>query len=513
MESFARLILIYLNSYFSLVNATCMKRWNLILVIFLLFSGSSFANDFEFTPNLQNAYSELCKLKVQSAKQLLAKEPANNGIRIWLEDFADMIVLFASEDEKEYERLSDNEDKRLDLIKDLDEDSPYNKFVQAEIKLHWALVKMKLGHETKGGFNAISAYKLLEENRKRFPNFTANYKNLGVFHVMIGSVPENYKWVTKLLGLKGGIQQGLKELNIAVNDKIVGKEAKFYQLFIQSNVLTLDDNERQDLSQFVTNNPDNLAISFLGVSILLRNNKSEMAQKVLQNRPSGAAYISMPIFDLYQAEILFNKGNYSPAIQYYQSYLKNFRGNSFLKDVNFKLFLANWLTNNPDKALNHLAKIPNVGKKFSETDIIAQNFYEQFQKTKAFPNKNLVKACYAFEGGHYTEALAFLDDLEEDSFTSQIDKANFNFRKASILQKMNAQTQAIPFFERAMALCAGQNCHFGASSSLQLGYIYQQRNDKPKARLSFERAIAYKKHEYKNSIDNKAQAALTEMGI
>jgi hypothetical protein len=78
---------------------------------------------------------------------------------------------------------------------------------------------------------------------------------------------------------------------------------------------------------------------------------------------------------------------------------------------------------------------------------------------------------------------------------------------------MNAQTQAIPFFERAMALCAGQNCHFGASSSLQLGYIYQQRNDKPKARLSFERAIAYKKHEYKNSIDNKAKAVLTEMGI
>lgn len=490
-----------------------MKKWNIIPIVLLLFSSSSFANDFEFTPNLQNAYSELCKLKVQHAKQLLAKEPINNGIRIWLEDFADMIVLFASEDEKEYERLAENEDKRLDLIEDLDENSPYNKFVQAEIKLHWALVKMKLGHETKGGFDAISAYKLLEENRKKFPNFTANYKNLGVFHVMIGSVPENYRWVTKLLGLKGNIQQGLKELNIAINDKIVGKEAKFYQLFIQSNVLTLNDDERQEITQFVNNNPDNLAISFLATSILMRDNKSEVAQKILQTRASGSGYLAMPIFDLYQAEILFNKGNYPQAIQYYQNYLKNFRGHSFLKDVNFKLFLANWLTNNPEKALNHLAKIPNVGKKLSETDIIAQNFYEQFQKTKIYPNKNLVKANYAFEGGHYNEALEFLENLEEDSFMSQLDKANFNFRKARILQKLNAQNQAIPYFERAMALCAGQNCHFGASSSLQLGYIYQQKNDKLKARMSFEKAIAYKKHEYKNSIDNKAQAALTEMGI
>ena len=215
----SRFVLIYFESDYSLVKAKIMKKWNLILIVLFWFSNNSFANDFEFTPNLQNAYSELCKLKVQHAKQLLAKEPTNNGIRIWLEDFADMIVLFASEDEKEYERLAENEDKRLDLIEDLDENSPYNKFVQAEIKLHWALVKMKLGHETKGGFDAISAYKLLEENRKKFPNFTANYKNLGVFHVMIGSVPENYRWVTKLLGLKGNIQQGLKELNIAINDK------------------------------------------------------------------------------------------------------------------------------------------------------------------------------------------------------------------------------------------------------------------------------------------------------
>jgi len=45
-----------------------------------------------------------------------------------------------------------------------------------------------------------------------------------------------------------------------------------------------------------------------------------------------------------------------------------------------------------------------------------------------------VKANYAFEGGHYAEALEFLDNLDENSFTAQLDKANFNFRKARILQ-------------------------------------------------------------------------------
>jgi hypothetical protein len=34
-----------------------------------------------------------------------------------------------------------------------------------------------------------------------------------------------------------------------------------------------------------------------------------------------------------------------------------------------------------------------------------------------------------------------------------------------------------------------------------------------KAKIYFEKAISYKKHEYKNSVDNKAKAALNEMGF
>lgn len=490
-----------------------MYKKIILLFLFSWFSVNSYGNDFELTPNLQLAYQELMQLKVQHARQLLAQESPKNGIKIWLDDFADMIVLFSSEDENEYEKLSDNEDKRLDLIKDLDEKSPFNRFVQAEIKFHWALVKMKLGHESKGGFNAISAYKLLEENRKQFPNFTPNYKSLGLLHVLIGSVPENYRWITKLLGLRGNIQQGLKEIDLAINDKLVGKEAKFYQLFVQANILTLNDKERQEVLDFVHKNPDNLAISFLGTSISLKDNKGEQALKILQNRPTGAGYLNLPIFDIYQGEITLQKGNYSQAIKSYQNYLRAFHGHSFQKDAYYKLFLAYWLNNNPEQGLAYLNRVPVAGKKLSEADKIAQNFYESFQKTKIYPNKNLLKARFAFEGGHNSEALTLLENLDENAFQSVVEKAEFNYRKGRILQKLNQNNLAIPLFDRSADLCVGQNCHFGASSCLQLGYIFQAKNDKPKARLFFEKALSYKKHEYKNSIDNKAQAALTEMGI
>lgn len=474
---------------------------------------NSYGNDFVLTPNLQLAYQELTQLKVQHARQLLAQESPTNGIKIWLDDFADMIVLFATEDEAAYNRLVDQEDERLDLIEKMDDTSPYNRFIRAEINFHWALVKMKLGHESKGGFNAISAYKLLEENRKKFPTFSLNNKSLGLLHVLIGSVPENYRWITRLLGLKGNIQQGLKELDMAANDKFIGKEAKFYQLFIQSNILTLNDRERQEVLDFVHKNPDNLAVSFLGTSISLKDNKSEQALKIVQSRPTGSAYLNLPIFDLYQGEIALQKGQYAQAIKSYQAYLRVFRGHSFQKDATYKLALSYWLANNSEQALAYLNRINGIGKKLSEADKNAQSFYESFQKTKTFPSKNLLKARFAFDGGYNTEALEALDELTEANFTNPLEKVEFNYRKARIYQKINQPNVAIPLYVHAIELAGNLNTYFAPTSCLQLGYSYLAKNDKARARSYFEKALTYKKHEYKNSIDNKAQAALTELGV
>ena len=67
-------------------------------------------------------------------------------------------------------------------------------------------------------------------------------------------------------------------------------------------------------------------------------------------------------------------------------------------------------------------------------------------------------------------------------------------------------------FERSVALTGSDEWVFAPNSALQLGYIQQQKGRKNKAKAYFEQAIAYKNHEYKTSVDNKARAALTEMG-
>jgi hypothetical protein len=61
-------------------------------------------------------------------------------------------------------------------------------------------------------------------------------------------------------------------------------------------------------------------------------------------------------------------------------------------------------------------------------------------------------------------------------------------------------------------MSSGENqWYFAPNSALQLGYIAQASHDYPTAKKYFEMALAYKKHEYKNSIDGKAKSALEQL--
>ena len=42
-------------------------------------------------------------------------------------------------------------------------------------------------------------------------------------------------------------------------------------------------------------------------------------------------------------------------------------------------------------------------------------------------------------------------------------------------------------------------------------FAQRKKKDSKKALSWFEKALSYKKHEYKNSVDNKAQAAITDI--
>jgi len=487
-----------------------------LLTLSVLTRGANVATRLDFNPRLQLAYFETQKLRLDKARVLLAQERLenpDNGALIYVENYADMYYLLISEDRAAYNKLSKKEEERLAALAALPDNSPYQRLLRAEVRLHWAFAKLKFGNEISGCWDIIKAYKLLEENQKKFPAFVPTLKSLGLLHVLIGSVPEQYTWVTRTLGLSGDIAGGLRELRkVEKSETLFSQEAQLIHLLLHAYTLQLSDAQFRELKNIPARQPDNLLLHFFASSVLMKEGRSEEALLILDKAPRSSAYLPFPFLDYMRAEILLQKGQYDTAFRFYQKFQHDFKGFNFLKDSYFKLFLCRWLTGRDAEAKPLIARVPNVGETITESDGYAEKLAESYRDGQVKDEqKVLFKARYASDGGYLREALGQLDGYTEGSFSEAANKAEFNYRRGRILQKMGKSSEAIAYFDRAIKLTQSSGLYFGPSSALQMGYIYKDLQNKPRAIVYFKKAMSYKKHEYKNSIDNKARAALSSM--
>jgi len=91
------------------------------------------------------------------------------------------------------------------------------------------------------------------------------------------------------------------------------------------------------------------------------------------------------------------------------------------------------------------------------------------------------------------------------------DKVEFAYRKARLFHKMDDRVNAKQSYRQAIELNGEEPWYFAPNAYLQLGYLAVAENDKTTAEACFKKALEYKKHEYKNSIDSKAKSALAQL--
>ncbi|PAC32029.1 lipopolysaccharide assembly protein LapB [Flectobacillus sp. BAB-3569] len=491
-----------------------MRR--LIVVFLVLINFQSKANDFEWNPLLQKAYTSLWKLRLQETRALLASQKNTSGIKLYLQSYTDLIELMVTEDKADFEQFLDTQSSRLTLLEDFPDTSPEKQWIIAEIYLHLATAKLKFGHEVKGAWNLVKASKLLESNAKKFPNFIPQQKSLGLIHIMVGSIPQNFLWVAKLLGLKGSVKNGLQELkNVSKNEPRYAIEANIMYYLAHAYILGFTPLILQDYEQFLEKNDDSLLIQFLGVTTYMKEGNSSQASVLLKKCDAlnaQAGYWAFPFLQYLHAEIEIQKGSYTLASRYYQMFLQQYKGFNFIKDTYYKLFLCFWLNNEDTKAITYFEKIKTQGSTIVESDQSALRFVEKFNvSVKNEAHKKLMKARLAFDGGYYQKAKELMTDLKENQFSLNTEKAEYNYRKGRVFQKLHEITLAEEHFERAIVLSQNASISYGALACLQLGYIFQETKQKEKAKYYFEKVLTYSKHEYKNSADNKAKAALNTL--
>jgi len=450
---------------------------------------------FRFGEAEQQVYLQLFNLRFSIVRAGIAAIPEQNLVRLYLENWADVLECVSNQDKDLYIKKLTLREWRLAAVSRSSERSPYYLFLQAEIRLQWALAQAIFDEPLAAAWNVRKAFQLLETNSALYPGFEGNKKSLGVLQVLFGAVPAQYEWILLLWGLSGNVSNGFRMLSeVAEGNSVYAAEAHLWLILLKTQLgYQLPENIIMRLNEG----------KWLVAAVCRKAGKGEKALQLLADLPADAP--SLLCWE--KATALLNSGNYKEAIEWFSLFEKKHRGEDLLKDAQLKRFWCYWLQNREQEAQAELRKIANIGRARTEADKNAAYFAAQ----RLLPDKRLVQARLLTDGGYLDRSIKVLQQIDIQAL-DKLNRCEFYYRKARNAHRLGCFADALAGYEQCLAQAGGAAWYFLPNAALQAGIICRDFvKDTKKARYYFNRALDYRQHPYKASIDRKAKAALKEL--
>ena len=494
-----------------------MKRKFLcFLIVWLQMTNLPAQRYFDFSPNAKYTYELIFSLQFTEAQQQLqalqAQEP-DNLIRVFLENTLEVLRIGVDDDEAAYKRLSNNMEKRLYQLSRGEPRSPYYRYTQAEVRLQWALLRARFGDYLSSLSDIKLAYALLEENERRFPDFVANKKSLGVLHALVGNVPDDYRWVVRLLGgMTGNVSQGLAELD-SLLAYAKNKECVFVEETLMAyGFLLLNLNNQAEKAWNTLRdsrlNPGNNALSaFVMANVALRSGHCDEAISILLKAPKGIAYHPF-LYGDYLLGIAKLERLDTDANQPLQHFIDNFQGNNGIKEAYQKLAWHGLLLGNTAAYYNNMYQVKQRGAARSDPDKVAL----REANSGEIPDLRLLKARLLFDGGYYSRAFDLLKNNHADYVENPRNQLEYTYRMGRIAQKMGKFSQARQYYETTIHTGAAQPWYFACNAALQMGILQEEQGDSKSARMYYQKCLAINPEEYAGSLHAKAKAGISRVG-
>lgn len=490
-----------------------MNKYSLFIFSLLVFlSANVYAEKkFDFNTNCLRAYKEIVKLKLNAGQEILkAEKNANpdNLIPYFLENYIDFFELFFNEDPAVYKARIKNLSDRLGMMDEGPANSPFYKYTKAIINFQWAAVKVKFGYRWDAGWQFRRSYLQVKANKEKFPAFQPNNMLYGAMQTVAGTIPEGYKWLSNLLGMRGSVKDGMGLLEGFLNSNdswvpVFKEEAIFYYAYLKYHLL----NEREEVFQFFKQQQldvvNNHLYTYMTANLAINNKQSAYAKQIIQQRNPSAEYLKTEVWDL---ELGYAKLNHfeTDANIYLQRFTDNFKGKFYIKDALQKLSWYYYLKGNMTEAEKYRKQVLTNGNTDSEADKQAQ----KEAKTGKWPTVLLLKARLLNDGGYNSEALAMLNGKSANDFNIIEEKVEFSYRLARIYDDMGRTAEATQAYVYTINNGEKLKQYFAARAAIQLGFIYEKKGDKQGAIKWYQRCLDMDDHDYKNSLDQKAKAGI-----
>ncbi len=467
---------------------------------------------YDFNATCQQAYRDITSLKLNSGQQLVntaKQQNAGNLIPDLLQGYIDFFILFFNEDPSDYKTLKPRIEDRISSLENGNEKSPYYKYCLSVAYLQKAMVAIKFNERLTAFMAYRKAFSYIKANRQSFPSFSPNTMIYAPMQVIVGVIPDGYKGMAGLFGLRGSVKDGMKGMQSFVNSsdataRFFFNEAAFYYCYL----LFYIQNDPGQAFLFIKQNKldivNNHLFAYMTANLALNNKQTDYAKSIILSRNSSPDYFTTPLWDYEMAFVKIRQLQLWDAITFFERFLHNFRGNLYVKDAYQKLSWCYYLQGNMKAAEGARHLLLKRGNLLSDADKQAN----REAKEGTYPNMLLLKARLLSDGGYNTEALALLIGKTTADFTKPEEQLEFNYRVARIYDELGRDTEAIAAYKATIRLGEDSKEYYAARAAWQTGILYEQQGNKEEAISYYEHCLNMKNHDYKDAIDQKAKAGI-----
>jgi len=488
-------------------------RYIMLMFVCLPLAGWAANYTYDYNSNCSRAYQCYMSLHIQEGDVALYKELKANPYNLmatYLSDYHDCIVLLMNADKGDYDQWRSHYDERLDLLDKGNENSPWYRFCKAGIYLHWALVHIRFGEQYKAAITFRKSYVLLKDNQKQFPNFEYNSVFAGLEEAVAGTVPDSYKWLASIFGVRGDVKKGIEKLSVFVQthteQQLLTTEATLYEAYLKFYLQFQQKQVWDYLNSVHFSTQDNLLNAFVKSNIAVNYRKADATIEILKQASTDKNYSKYPVFDYQMGNALLSKCDAS-CIGYYQRFIKNDKGLNYMKDALQKLSFIYYLQGNMQQANYYRAQVPVQGIALVDADKQA----ERACKTHTWPPVKLLQARLLIDGGYYDRALSTLASINEKELADQADKNEYTFRLGRVYEEEGKTDKALTYYRTTITNGKERHEHFAARAALQAGMMYERNGMKPQAISSYKEALNMRDHDFQNSIDQQAKAGINRL--
>lgn len=489
-----------------------MRKCFLLALVIIVTSQVFGQYQYNWTPRAQKIYESITSLRIPEARNLMSQDKkanASNLIYPLLESYADFYQLFLNENKDEYNRIYPAFEQRIQLFEAGPKQSPYHLYSLALAHLHKSLIAIRFNKNFEAALDFRKAFLLFKENKKAYPDFSPNDVYLGMMTTVIGTIPKGYQWMVNLLGMSGKISEGNALVLKYINSKdAFANQCRNEALFVYPYLVMNFESNKKKTFDFIEKTAydftNNHLHAYMATNLYLHNQQSQKALQIASNINPANNYLDLPFWQLEIGYAYLNELKLDAAKNALQQFIGSFKGQFYVKDAYEKLSWIAYIQGDQAKANAFRNNVLSKGNDITDADKQAL----QDAKKGIWPHPILLRAKLLSDGGYQQQALSILAGKTSKDFDKDTDKTEFAYRLGRIYDLAGQPDQAIPFYTSSIEKGSNQPAYFAARAALQIGLIYEQKNNPTLAITYFNTCLEMKNHAFKNSLDQKAKTGI-----